>query len=213
MRVMKLVVSCCLLSVLAVSHGVAQERTAGGPVDTQVTWTALSDMAKAASNKADAVNTRVDQIVVCGKIGRVYAPGTGGADANGCLDAKALDGTTLTAINDGLKNTNISVANIIACNMQLKFYDGTKCVDLPFQKETEYVESNGWVSSSYTLSCTMGRKISYAMVNVTTKPNQLACGRSGAGCDGNATSSLLGKTKWAVNVDPGKYVSAYIECK
>lgn len=220
MRFMTFAAACCAVSLITVSHGFAQERAAGGTLDTQITWTALSDMAKAASDKAAAVNTRVDQIVVCGKNGRIYAPGGVGADASGCMEAKAADGTTITTINNNLKTTNINltatnvnVANIIACNMQMKFYDGTKCVDLPFQKETEYVESNGWMSSPYTLACTLDRKISYAMLNVTTKSNQLACGRSGANCDGNATSTLLGKTKWMISPDRGKYVSAYIECK
>lgn len=210
--------SCC--AVLAIPCSFAQERAAGGSLDTQVTWTALSDMAKAASDKATAVNTRVDQVVVCGKVGRVYAPGVAGADSNGCLDAMAVDTTTITSINNSLKALTLNVAainanvnNIIACNKQTKLYDGVKCADLPFQKETEYVESKGWVSSSYTLACTLDRKISYAMVNVTTNPNQLACGRSGANCDGNTTASLLGKDKWNVTVDRGKYVSAYIECK
>lgn len=148
----------------------AQERTASGALDTQVNWNALKNIVNGANAKSDAVNTRVDQIVTCNKLMKLYAPGAENADGQGCID-------------------------------------------LPFVKETEYVESAGWVSSPYTLACTKGRKISYAMLNVSTKSNQLACGRSGANCDGNATASLLGKTSWSIVPDSGKVVSAFIECK
>ena len=112
------------------------------------------------------------------------------------------------------------VKQIILCNKKIKLYapgedgaDADGCLEMPFPMETEYVESAGWVSTPYTLACTKGRTITYAMLNVTTKSNQLACGQSGANCDGNATSSLKGKPSWTITPDPGKYVSAYIECK
>ncbi len=63
----------------------AQERAAAGSLENQMTWTSLSNMAKAAEAKADAVNSRVDAVVVCGKKGMVYAPDAPLADAAGCL--------------------------------------------------------------------------------------------------------------------------------
>lgn len=71
--------------VLATGYGYAQERAATGSMEAQVTWTALSNMVKSAEDKVTAVNTRVDQVVVCGRKGFVYAPGQAGADADGCL--------------------------------------------------------------------------------------------------------------------------------
>lgn len=75
------------LALCLASGAHAQERTAAGALDTQMTWSALSSAVKAASDKASAVNSRVDQIVLCAGSGMIYAPGQPGADGNGCIKA------------------------------------------------------------------------------------------------------------------------------
>src|SRR5690606_8326257 len=60
--------------VLAVFPVVAQERTAGSAIDTQVTWTAVKNLVDAANTKSDAVNTRVDQTEKCAEKDQLYAP-------------------------------------------------------------------------------------------------------------------------------------------
>ncbi|PZP40400.1 MAG: hypothetical protein DI585_01035 [Pseudomonas fluorescens] len=79
-----------LLGLALVGAPYAQERTAGGALDTQMTWSALSAKIDAVSLKSDAVNTRVDQVVLCGKKGMTYAPGTQGADAEGCMTPQSV---------------------------------------------------------------------------------------------------------------------------
>ena len=120
----------------------------------------------------------------------------------------------------GTEIVKVKVDQVIKCNKKMMLYapgasgaDGDGCIALEFAMLPEYVESAGWQRPSYTLACTKGRKITRAMVNVSTNPNQLACNRTGSGCDGDATASFKGKSKWDVQVDPGKYVSAFIECK
>lgn len=110
----------------------AQERTAGSSLDTQMTWTALAAQTKAASDKADAVNTRVDQAVLCGKKGKLYAPGV---TADGCLEASSNSGSTLTQIISNLNTlntnqtaTNNNLTNVINCQKAGQGFDGTKCV-------------------------------------------------------------------------------------
>ena len=111
----------CAVAVMcfggAVSSG-AQERSASGSMDTQVTWTALSNLAKAANDKADMVGTRVDQIVVCGKKNMIYAPGAAGADAQGCVIGK---------IEPSVQN---NINNIIACANSGQMYSSSsnQCV-------------------------------------------------------------------------------------
>ncbi|TKW60828.1 MAG: hypothetical protein DI628_08030 [Blastochloris viridis] len=144
---------------------------------------------------------------------------TAGAGLDAQMTWTAMS-SQLDAMNKRVTATNAQVTQIIKCNEKMKLYapavagvDSDGCMELPFVKETEYVESKGWQRPSYTLECTKGRVISYAMGNVSTNPNQMACGRTGANCDFNVTASLKGKTKWDVQVDPGKYVASFIECK
>jgi len=72
---------------------IAQERAAAGPMDTQMTWSALSGQISAMGTKVDAANKRMDQFVLCGRKGMLYAPGhlnasgVADADADGCLTA------------------------------------------------------------------------------------------------------------------------------
>ncbi|PZP39139.1 MAG: hypothetical protein DI585_05055 [Pseudomonas fluorescens] len=92
------------IAIFALIIGVeahAQERAASGSVDTQMTWTALKTAVGAVEGKADAVNARVDQIVVCGRKGMVYAPGDGAADAQGCKSAVSGNQSAHWDINNG----------------------------------------------------------------------------------------------------------------
>jgi hypothetical protein len=119
--------------------GIAQERTAGGALDTQMTWTALSNVAKAASDKADMVSSRVDQVVVCGRKGMVYAPGLSGADGQGCAWPTHLN----NIIECGRQNKIFSSATnscvvpneltgMITCGNQKKVYSAAtnSCMDV-----------------------------------------------------------------------------------
>lgn len=127
-----------IAGMLALCSGVmAQERAAGSALDTQMTWSALSAQAKAASDKADAVNSRVDQVVTCGKKGMVYAPGVAGRDVEGCVEAgKAGDISTnissiVNALNTNTTNVNTltsTVNNVVNCNKAGGTYNGTACV-------------------------------------------------------------------------------------
>ncbi len=117
----------------------AQERAAGGAVDTQMTWSALSTQINGVSVKADAVNSRVDQAVVCGRLGKVYAPGATGADANGCLSAQYVN-SIVNCGNQGRIYNSASnscvipgeIASIIACGNQQKVYQAStnSCVEV-----------------------------------------------------------------------------------
>ncbi len=107
----------------------AQERTAAGALDTQMTWTALKNLVDATSVKVDAVNARVDQGVVCGKKQMYYAPGANGADNDGCLG-----------------NTNI--VNIINCGKEGKVYNGTACIQTSSSSSSESSKSMSWSLSS-----------------------------------------------------------------
>src|SRR5689334_12035540 len=64
----------------------AQERSAGGSAETQMTWSALSAKIANVDTKATGANVRIDQLVKCGKKEMLYAPGMAGADADGCID-------------------------------------------------------------------------------------------------------------------------------
>ncbi len=94
-------------AVLALAGtGHAQERTAAGSLDTQMTWSALAAKVGAASDKAEAVNSRVDQIVVCGLKGMLYAPGHAKADGQGCLQV-AVESPAGTVCGAGSHSTEV----------------------------------------------------------------------------------------------------------
>ncbi len=97
---------------LVVSPAHAQERTAAGALDTQMTWSALSNQIATVNGKVTLVDSkigaldgRVNKLEVCSRSGRIYAPDKTGADSNGCI-AVAPD-----------------------CSKQNKVFDGTQCVD------------------------------------------------------------------------------------
>lgn len=128
----------------------AQERTAIGGTDTQMTWSALSTLINGVSTKTDAVNSRVDQVVVCAKKGMVYAPGAPGIDGDGCLPPEVPPSvvtsintlnTATNTLNNNVNNitnsvnslTNVAnsttsnVNNILACNKVGQVFNGTAC--------------------------------------------------------------------------------------
>ncbi|BAV53020.1 Uncharacterized protein MLTONO_p0550 (plasmid) [Mesorhizobium loti] len=74
-------------SALLTPPAIAQERAATGPMDTQMTWSALSDQISSLKTQVTGTNARMDQLVLCGKKGLLYAPGQAGADGQGCLAA------------------------------------------------------------------------------------------------------------------------------
>lgn len=124
---------------LAITSAHAQERTAGSALETQMTWSTLSAQAKAASDKADAVNSKMEQAIVCSKRGMLYAPGAG--DAQGCLEASKANATTtniskleslINTNNTNLTNTvnaqQSSINNIINCNRNGQVFNGSGCV-------------------------------------------------------------------------------------
>lgn len=99
-----------LIGLTLVHIGQSQERAAGSSVDVQMSWSALSTMVNAVDTKTTAVNSRVDQIVVCSRKGMVYAPGAAGIDADGCLNPKNTVNTT-------------DYDRAVACNDQGFIYD------------------------------------------------------------------------------------------
>lgn len=115
----------------------AQERTAGSALDTQMTWSALSNQINSVSTAVNALDTKVMQTTICGKKGMLYSPGAPGADAQGCLEAsKAGDTTTnITKLADTIKQTNTSlsstsslVTNILNCNKSGLVFNGASCI-------------------------------------------------------------------------------------
>lgn len=132
-----LVLAFASLSAMAM----AQERSAGGPVDTQMTWSALTTLVNAANAKSDAVNSRVDQVVVCARKGKVYAPAPQvGADAQGCLSATVdftAINTAITNLTNNLTATTSVLNSVIACNNKGMTYapaatgrDAANCVSI-----------------------------------------------------------------------------------
>lgn len=78
-----------LMACSGIAH--AQERTAAGATETQMTWSALSSEISTVDDEVKGVNARVDEVTVCGKKGMFYAPGMPGVDSQGCL-APAVPG-------------------------------------------------------------------------------------------------------------------------
>ena len=95
--------------VMMSGSAMAQERTAGGATETQLTWTMLASQISAANTKANDLENQIKQITECGKRGLVFS------DGQGCVPASSFSDTR--------------VASIIACNSQKKFLVGNACVD------------------------------------------------------------------------------------
>ncbi len=62
----------------------AQERTAAGSLDTQMTWSTLKNLTDDANAKSTAAHSRIDQMEKCGAKGMLYSPSAAGADKDGC---------------------------------------------------------------------------------------------------------------------------------
>lgn len=78
---------------LSYSVSLAQETTAGGSLDNQMTWNALKSLAEQANGNAKTSLLLASAIRDCGVKDMIYSPGTDGADANGCkkiFDPKEL---------------------------------------------------------------------------------------------------------------------------
>ena len=78
----KIIFTAFILAFCPALH--AQERVAGGALDSQMTWTALSNKIDQASQKTDILQAQVDQIKKCGAKRMSYTPGAAGADSDGC---------------------------------------------------------------------------------------------------------------------------------
>lgn len=139
---MKFLWLAALALPLLCSSAHAQERAAGSGMETQMTWTALSTQINAVSGKVDAVNSRVDQVVVCGKLGKIYAPGAPGATAQGCVEASSNSGTSLTSIvntlttlsnqyttlNNTVTTLNNNMTSVVGCAKSGYFFNGSVCI-------------------------------------------------------------------------------------
>ena len=91
----------------------AQERSAAGSVDLQMTWTALNSLVQSSVAKSDMVNARVDQVVICNRKAMLYAPGSG-ADADGCIENSKIValGQRVDAINAEIITINSQIASL-----------------------------------------------------------------------------------------------------
>ncbi len=79
-------------ALLVCFQPIAQERTAAGTLDTQMTWSALSnkigtvkDQVVLVDSKVTALTDRLAKFEACAKKQKLYAAGTAGADAEGCV--------------------------------------------------------------------------------------------------------------------------------
>ena len=82
LRFLGLVALCALATPL---H--AQERTAGGSLNNQMTWTALKSLSEQANANAKTAKILAEAIAACGQKSMLYSPGQTGADAQGCKPA------------------------------------------------------------------------------------------------------------------------------
>ena len=81
---MKTIAFAVIVGMALVQGSFAQERSATGAAETQMSWSALSNQVSGISTRIDAVNSRVDQAVACGRANMLYAPGATGANSAGC---------------------------------------------------------------------------------------------------------------------------------
>jgi hypothetical protein len=109
-----------LLTLILVPASWAQERTASGAIETQMSWTALSAKTDAAKLAAEAVNIRVNQVAICGRKGLLYGPGDPTRDGDGCVKPFVDD----TAMNQ----LNAKINNVISCASQGRVFNGNNCV-------------------------------------------------------------------------------------
>lgn len=149
------------LIVASMSSASAQERTAAGALDTQMTWTALASKIGSVEAKITGVDTRVTQAVVCGRQSKFYAPAAPGADSAGCL---SIDLSVVTKLqndlntaNNNVNTLNSKVASIINCNSQGKLWNGGGCINTPspskFTSVVQAIGPTGNDTTSVTVEC------------------------------------------------------------
>lgn len=90
--------------LLLAGSAVAQERSASGATNMQMTWTALNALVGSATTKANAVNDRVQSVINCNWQSKAY-------NGSGCVDNAKL--VPLSAKIDTIKS------NITAINSQI----------------------------------------------------------------------------------------------
>lgn len=104
------VIALAALSCMTLT-ATAQERAAGSTLETQMTWSALSSKIKTTQDYAEGVNSKLDQAIACGKLGKLYAPGANGADPKGCKEA-VIDLSTNPTIVNLTKNISTITTNV-----------------------------------------------------------------------------------------------------
>jgi len=128
------ILSLGLLAAWGLAHAVHAQAPAAN-------WSTLAAQAKTATDRAEAVNNRINALVVCGATGKIYAPGTTGADAQGCMESTSNSGMTMTSLANSLStlnsnmnsisnNFNItsgSISAILDCNRKGQIFNGTTC--------------------------------------------------------------------------------------
>ena len=69
----------------------AQERTAGGPLQNEASWAALKNLTEQANANAKTAHIRLDQMALCGNKSMFYAPDAEDADTDGCKPGQSQD--------------------------------------------------------------------------------------------------------------------------
>jgi len=168
--------------VLGSAH--AQERAAGSAMETQMTWSTLSNKIGQVDGKVSGVKVLVDQTIVCARKGMFYAPGEDGLDTQGCKEAhKVNENTTnisslVTAINNltnSYKTLNNNVTSIINCNKNGQMFNGSACIASG---------SNIISITAKNAQCPANTKIVSCM-----GPSNSNVSYSGNGCKGSHTQS------------------------
>ena len=105
------------LALLALPFTVnAQERTVGGPLQTEASWSALANLANQANSQAKVAQVLANAIVECGKKRMFYGPGQPGADAQGCLPINTVTASTpSTPRSSSSGSSNACTASSLVC--------------------------------------------------------------------------------------------------
>ncbi|RYG59709.1 MAG: hypothetical protein EON60_09625 [Alphaproteobacteria bacterium] len=86
----------------------AQERAATSNLETQMTWSALSNKIATLEGTINGLIKQIEQAKLCGAAEKLYAPGASGADGKGCKAVAKTDLTQLTDIVNSTTTYNIS---------------------------------------------------------------------------------------------------------
>ncbi|TKW60667.1 MAG: hypothetical protein DI628_07140 [Blastochloris viridis] len=84
--------SVVVVALSLVCGSYAQERTAGGSLNMEASWSALQNIADQANNNAKSAHIRLNQVDACARKGAFYATGQAGADGNGCMRGFVITG-------------------------------------------------------------------------------------------------------------------------